>query len=107
MIKKFNNLIYVCRNSICTIFWDMLIHINRYMNNLIFMHSAILNPTLLFSHISCINETYTVNYLSEKLVNSEFKGSYTKFTTFKIRFVHTYVLMCSAIKQPFITRASL
>lgn len=85
----------------------MLIHINRYMNNLIFMHSTILNPTLLFSHISCMNETYTVNYLSEKLVYSEFKGSYTKFTTFKIRFVHTYVLMCSAIKQPFITRASL
>lgn len=48
------------------------------------MHSAIFNPTLLFSHISCINETYTVNYLSEKIVNSEFKGSYTKFTTFKV-----------------------
>lgn len=75
------------------------------------MHSAIFNPTLLFSHISCMNETYTVNYLSEKIVNSEFKGSYTKFTNlhgnFEKKFVHTYVLMCSAIKQPFITRASL
>lgn len=75
------------------------------------MHSAIFNPTLLFSHISCMNETYTVNYLSEKIVNSEFKGSYTKFTNlqgnFEKKIVHTYVLMCSAIKQPFITRASL
>lgn len=76
----------------------MLIYINRYMNNLIFMYSVIFNLILLFFYISCINEIYMVNYLLEKIVNFEFKGLYIKFMIFKIRFVYIYVLMCLVIK---------
>lgn len=66
------------------------------MNNSIVIYSAISNPTLLFSRISYMNESYTVKYLRKKIINSKFKGSYTKFTTFKAileksKFVHTYV----------------